>query len=63
MRRKNRNCIVTVKIPDNLKIVILINGEHNLDKLAEETITEQTVTSLLKRKVTNDPNVKLNKHL
>jgi hypothetical protein len=56
----NRKCTITDKLTANLKTVILINGEHNHDELVEETITKQTVMSLLKCKATTDLNVKPN---
>jgi len=49
----NRKCTVTVKLTANLKTVISMNGEHNYDELVEETITKQTVISLLKSAISN----------
>ncbi|KAL4131826.1 hypothetical protein QTP88_009075 [Uroleucon formosanum] len=55
-RCTNRKCTVTAKLTSNLKTVISIN-----DELVEETITKQTVMSVLKHKATTDLNVKPNK--
>ncbi|KAF0704075.1 FLYWCH-type domain-containing protein [Aphis craccivora] len=60
-RCTNRKYTVTAKLTTNLKTVISINGEHSHDELVEETITKQTVMSLLKRKATTDLNMKPNK--
>jgi len=60
-RCTNRKCTVTAKLTANLSTVISINGEHSHVELGEETITKQTVVSILKRKATTDLNVKPNK--
>jgi len=58
-RRTYRKCTITVKISENVNTVISINGEHNHDPLLEETITKQTVMSILKRYATTDLNMKI----